>query len=194
MLIVIALYILLAVYTKSEKKTIKRMCTILAYFLIFLLSDRIIETAVLFLERIGISSRSLRQMVAGRFFSLVQGTGGRSLIYEQSIEAIKRSPAFGYGIKGDMAVLGAYPHNFILECAMQFGIPLTIIIISILVINISITIKKDIKIRNYLLMLCTYAFTFLFVSGSFWALKEFWIIVSLLIVSSKKIKEDYMHD
>lgn len=187
-LVIIAVYILITFYTKSEKKILRRICIVLACALLVLLSNTITENIVHFLEKIGISSRSLRHMEAGRFFSLIQGTGGRNVIYQTSFEAIKKSPIIGYGIKGDMALLGTYPHNFILELTIQFGIPLTIFILFFLFTKIRRSIITDKEISNFLLMICIYAFTYLFVSGSFWALKEFWIVVSIIIVSSKKTK------
>lgn len=82
-------------------------------------------------------NRIVYQIINGSFFQ----SSGRLEIYKVSVKLIGEHPVFGTGIFADRLLItegvgfpikgfmGNYPHNFILEMLLQFGIPVGLVVL-----------------------------------------------------------------
>jgi O-antigen ligase len=120
---------------------------------------------------------------------------GREGIWSVAIEAIQESDVFGYGFYGDRHIVGrklifGYPHNFVLEVLLQFGVPIGIFLILLLFWNI---IKMG-RECNDITWLFIYIFLLsscskLLLSDSFWYYWPFWALIGVLCVWKRQIIE-----
>ena len=108
-----------------------------------------------------------------RIISLLEAdilnSSGRDLILEDLLSAIAKRPLWGYGLAGDMGLIGHYAHNIIVEMWVSFGVIfgslLFLMIIYILVRGYQKALNADTK--KFILLLVCSSFLRLFLSGTF---------------------------
>ncbi len=163
--------------------------SIVILLITLLFYDNIVLGIDALLDSIGIESRFLERLMEG---SLLEDKGRRGLL-DIFIKAIKANP-LGYGVFGDRYIISSfswerdtYLHNLFLELICDFGIFFGTGLIIALVYNLikSLFNKNDSEINRVLWCLIPCGFIQLMFSGSFWTLKEFWIIVIILYKSAK---------
>ena len=107
----------------------------LIYFNLFAILEWLNQLAV----SANFSSRIFDKLLMGKLYE-----SGRSQIYEAAWKVVERHPFFGAGIGKDRieiakiirsdAPIGTYPHNFMLELLVQFGIVAGVVLIICFVI------------------------------------------------------------
>jgi len=84
--------------------------------------------------------------------TLRQTTGGRSIIWSETLSLIKDSPVLGIGPQHfyyEASSMGvAHPHNITLQLMLEWGIPATLIIMSLVAYTFWEWIKKQQKVTN----------------------------------------------
>lgn len=106
-------------------------------------------------------------------------TSGRDFLYRQSVELILARPLWGYGLFGYVTYISPYPHNLILEWALQGGL-LFMLIIAFMNIFLIIKMQKYIKHNPKDIMFILFivlAYVPLIFSGSYLQSPLFWFVI-----------------
>ena len=117
------------------------------------------------LSNFGITSRTLLLLLSGD----INSDSGRSYLYQECFESLMQSPIIGLGLFGDRVILdGVYCHNFLLELAINFGLPMAVLMIIGLCVWILIRYfySKSVN-RSFLMIIILAALVKLLVSGSY---------------------------
>ena len=117
------------------------------------------------LANLGITSRTLLLLLSGD----INSDSGRSYLYQRCFESLIQSPIIGLGLFGDRVILsGIYCHNFLLEIAINFGIPIAITLIMWLFLQVTIRYFycKPAN-RSFLVIIVLAVLVKLLVSGSY---------------------------
>lgn len=113
------------------------------------------------------------------------GDSGRSELFSKSVQIIKEAPIFGYGLTGDIGLLGQYSHNLFLELLIEFGIfvgSALIVTICVVLIRACIRVKKiDRALLSFLLIFISIGFVKLFMSGSYLTEEWFFFLMGLCV-------------
>lgn len=116
-------------------------------------------------------------------------SSGRDIIYSNMIASIHSHPFFGVGIAGDRAIMGdsaLYAHNIILEILVSFGIIIGSVMIVLLLFLITYAIiKSDSKMYNIIIIWICIGFISLLFSESYLREINFWIMLAILIKTSR---------
>ena len=94
--------------------------------------------------------------------------GGRSYLWTCAVEEIKTAPLFGQGPMFYQEKYGSYPHNFFLELATDFGLPVTLLVLAaglFVFLRLFGLSRKDSHIAAFLIYVCSFLFQAM-VSGS----------------------------
>lgn len=128
------------------------------------------------LDALGFSSRTVTALLSGSFTD----DNSRFIIWERTVDAIKKSAFFGYGVYGDRPFISSlhyagYCHNIFLELMISFGVPIGMLLSVILIIrSIYILLLKEDNIWIDLFAIM-FAISFqLLISMSFWYVMGFW--------------------
>lgn len=113
--------------------------------------------------------------------SLYDRTSGRNTVYSESVQAIMESPIVGYGLFKYVEQIKPqpYPHNLILEWALQYGILFAIVCVCVIV-HIIRKFRRHKRNDNQLVMmtpLMAVSFTQLMFSGSYLQTPLFWFVI-----------------
>lgn len=156
--------------------------TVPVFLLIYLKLEDLIGFLVVFLQRFGISARSMNMLLAGS----INDDNGRAAIYEMSIEMIKNMEFYGYGLYGDRYVIGnyyfwGYPHNIFLEILLTFGVlggGLLIFFLLYQGVRTLLKCQDDDWLDLFLIFLaCSLK---LLLSDSYWYVPEFWAAIAVV--------------
>lgn len=137
----------------------------------------ILNGLALLLDSMNISSRTVRMLINGQ----ITYDSGRNEYYEVLIAAINKSPLIGLGAFGGEKTVGK-AHNLYLDVFANFGYVLGGIFLAILlyrVVCVLATRRRDYCEILWLLLMLTGIRGFF--SDSFWATKELWMIMGVLI-------------
>lgn len=104
---------------------------------------------------------------------LAEGASGRDQVYMVALSGIYESPLFGYGPFNVWSQV-IHPHNLILEFALQFGVPLVVPIMCLLLFLASLAVKTIGTEREIYFVLSAYPLVMLFFSGSYMLSSVFW--------------------
>lgn len=105
---------------------------------------------------------------------------GRDILYKSAINRIIESPIFGSPLNSVFVDFGrGYYHNFMLEIAVGFGIPIALFLIGYLVLTSINALRHESQISKYVFfLLMTIPIGRLLVSSSIWYRPEFWFFIS----------------
>lgn len=173
-------------YKSTNNKILFIAFSFICIFFLILKFDMIINIIIYITDYIGLSSRSLRILLAGSEIDFLTGRGS---IYGTTLTKISNQPFFGYGIAGDRVFLnGTYPHNIFLELLVHFGVIIGgLLIISLLILSLNcIFFEKDSTIRNIGIIFFSVGFVGLVFSGSYLEKSNFWIFLSCSIYSWRR--------
>lgn len=181
-LVFIILFLLSSPETKLAKKTSLIIFLIISGFIFFSYLPSIISI----LNGYGINTYSLikySNYLNGE--NLASVSSGRDVLYISAVERIIHSPIFGSPFNTcyvDFHNFGlSYYHNVLLDLAVNFGIPLTIIFIAMFLYKSNrILITKDKRIITVFLVLLCIPMGRLFVSSNFWSRPDFWLLISFM--------------
>lgn len=130
------------------------------------------------LDSLGMSSRTLSMMIQGN----IAYDSGRSEFHQDLIEAINESPILGLGAFGGEVAVGL-AHNLYLDIMANFGYIFgSIFIIAVLYNTFKVIHReKNTSLSTLTLMFAIIVFARGFFNGEFWAEKELWIILGVII-------------
>lgn len=118
--------------------------------------------------------------------------GGRSYLWTCAVEEIKSAPLFGQGPMFYQEKYGTYPHNFFLELATDFGLPVTLLVLAaglFVFLRLFGLSRKDSHIAAFLIYVCSFLFRAM-VSGSLYDYRAFFqygfCILIVLLYGRKK--------
>lgn len=170
----------------------------LLYFIINIKNILILVNG--YMNSIGVYSYSITRyinMLSGGLASLVSESAGRDVIARQAIDLIGKSNLMPNGIGYFSFATGiVYPHNIILEIAIDFGIIgiISLIIITLLILRKKIYIGKKDKLYKYIVaMIFIYSLTRLMFSGRYLTEPLLWIGIGLVVFYKQK-KEGHSDD
>lgn len=138
-------------------------------------------------SRLHISGRTVTMILSGRFMD----DNGRNAIWSIAKDMIKKEGLLGYGFYGDRFVIGkswyyGYPHNFIYEVIIEFGLIVGSVIIITLFYRIAkmFVLCKDAN-WGFLFALLVSSCAKLALSDSFWYYWPFWALIAVLKIWNK---------
>lgn len=162
----------------NRKQVLRNMGFIALFALLFVVFlPNFLEWLTAVTEQLGFSSKFLRVMLEGDFFT----PNGRDVIAEDAWKLICENP-FGNGFFGERHAITTYCHNIFLELLVDFGVLFGSIFGFAYV---GLILKKfrsgNIAERNVLNMLFCAFLIKLFFSGSFWTEPVFFAFLAFLI-------------
>ena len=164
---------------KSRKEFLKKSLIVILLLFILIHLKMILQLVINLLGVFNVNSRTLIIALEGGISSLTKDSG-RSNMQEWVIYILNKNPFIGYGIAGDIPVLGFYPHNVFLELLFDFGYPLgTIFIISIcakIIKNIKQPTLEE-KCNYFLFIAC--GIVPLFLSDTYLQWPYFWMLIGI---------------
>lgn len=129
----------------------------------------------------------------GGLIDLEGGSSGRDRVYTVALRGIYESPWIGHGAFGHWEKV-IHPHNLFLDLALQFGIPVALLII--VVVSIALLLKlrdfPNLRIEQlWLLVLFLYPMVNLMFSSGYFRSSLFWFCLAGLffMMSSKSSKK-----
>lgn len=157
-LLVIGSYIVYDVFV-NHKKYIPLLFGGIFIFTVSLL------TIIQYLDSWGISSRTLELLVSGN----INYSSGRENYLIPVLNEALENPILGKGIYGDRVILqGSYCHNFFVELLINWGIPITILLLGVLIFKIiKIYFRIHREARNIFIIFFLTAIFPLLVSNSY---------------------------
>lgn len=193
LLICIGIILFNTIYIKriNLKDIIIRVSIIFIIILTYINSYNILININNILNDNNISSYSINKYIMAFESGLEQSSSGRSDIYDETIEIIREANFKPNGIGYYTYKTGKnYPHNFILDILIVFGIYGAIIISTISIIMLIKTIKdSNPDIRFYIILLTIYVIFRLLLSGTFINEEMLWVLIGLVIsIENKKNK------
>lgn len=162
-----------------------KLIMVIGAVLIGLNLNFIMKKMVILLDSFGFSSRTLEALLLGK--GLFIRSDGRQSIWKQAIDSIG---IMGKGLFGDRTVIldeyhnPVYPHNFILEVMVDFGMVIgSILVLSFIVLVIK-AVFKSYKSNDMQKIQMTYAMLTILlikhmVSASFLTSFDFWFYIGL---------------
>lgn len=122
----------------------------------------------------------------GFSIDITAGSSGRDEVYSFIVAAIIDSPLLGYGTFAHWDKIGQ-PHNLFLDLALQFGIPvglmITLLVLALIIVNLrSMTVEKE-----WLFVIFLYPVTLLMFSGGYLRLSIFWFLLFSIFVIKNKL-------
>lgn len=169
------------------------ICVFLALLVSIIGLDTLLISLQEFLHSIGVSSRSLNRLISGT----IADENGRDIIWDAAVRAIRRAPLFGYGVYGDRPLLyryhfAGYPHNVLLEIALQFGLPIAIVsIVAILLLSIKFIFFNSSNEWSLIYTTFFVVSSQLILSMSYWYVFAFWglLATAVNIIRNRKIEK-----
>lgn len=183
--IVIVIYLALFLILKilSMKTDWKKFFLIIAVVCSALIISVYYYDILLFLvaklKGYGINSRTLMTLIDSK--TTEESNLIRLSLYQDCISRWNDMPIFGYGFMSDRMFLGGYyPHNFFVEVFTQYGFVLGGAFFIWFLLSSAIQILKTQK-RHVLLIVLSFAFVQLLLSGTYIKMIHFVILIGLLI-------------
>lgn len=132
----------------------------------------------------GVSTRVIERLAAGDFFE----STGRDTITETLLLAIGENPFMGYGMGGDMAIVGSYAHNLAMEMWTSFGVLLgSALLIGILVVFVRGWLgAREEDEKHILLVLLCVGLLKLYLSNSYLLEGMFFLLLGVCVGITRK--------
>lgn len=206
--------ILILLYTGARGAFIASIVSCICIIIIYIISqhikiiDILIYILILFVSAILIyimMNLDIIQNGLNRIFSFIdidtlsinmQGTSGRDILYDRTLDAIKDSPILGEGMGAYLYELGFYPHNIILQVLYETGI-IGFAIFSMINVNLLYRLLKKVRYDNrYTIVLIIFLNTFinLLFSGEYTIHGEFWFVLGVISMLKENRKQKYNRD
>lgn len=187
--IIVAMILLIFSNTKTFKSRVKNIFFVAISLggIYYLFKSNIIYVILDKLKMRGFYSRTLDKILLGETLD----DSGRNMIYSLVREKIKENP-WGYGAYGDRPILGpyfywGYSHSILYEMAINFGILITVLILSILLVNIYKILFNEHKLKSRLICIILFSMTTkLLISDTFWGYNYFWMLLSYIFFARIK--------
>lgn len=167
---------------KSRKKVLFIGLIAIGVIVVYIFYIPILMSLMQRMESMGLSSRFLSMMLEGT----ISNDSGRTKIWEAAIKMIQDNP-FGYGFMGSQHViskliLAGYPHSFILEILIDFGVIVGGVFLLLIFYNSFAMLfgKKNHAWSGAFLAFFGTACQ-LFISLCFWSATAFWVCLAIVV-------------
>jgi hypothetical protein len=107
-------------------------------------------------------------------FDLAGGGSGRDVFYRVAVAGIIDSPLWGYGAFGNWDRV-TQPHNFFLDLALQFGIPIAAVLLALLTVWLLAKRKQWDSYKCFMMVMGLYPAVYLMFSGGYLTEPIFWV-------------------
>ena len=177
---VIPLYVAYLYYRNLNMKSIIMM--LLGIILIYIFFSNI-DLFLSFLSSHGIRSRTLQKLLNNELLM----SASREDLSSLGINIIWKSPILGFGAFGDRLFYEPYIHNFILEVFIDYGIPMGLFLLLLIIIKIVEKFKMQKgEERDFLVLLVLGSILPLMVSSSYLIDFRFFFLIGVLVRPVKK--------
>lgn len=175
---------LLAYVSQHKKRTaiVSALVVVVAIILIF--NYELIFSALRdALAGFGVSSRTLDRLAAGT----IADDNGRDAIWSEAVRLILLSPFFGYGVYGERPYIAqihnaGFPHNIVLEFALEFGaIVAALLVVIIVAASAFLLFTRRETVWSKIFPIFFVSSCQLLLSMSFWYVSAFWICAALIV-------------
>lgn len=172
-------------YNKNLKKLISNIGVYSILIALVINLHKILDLVILILNRININSYAVRKFIIMLEEGLASSSSGRDVLYDAALNIISSSKGLPRGIGYYYQVTGSqYPHNFILEWFIVFGVVVGSALLIILLYSIVSFIFKN-KLNEekkiFFILMLIYFFTRSLFSSSFLIERSFWIVIMMLV-------------
>ena len=142
-----------------------------------------IDLFLSFLSSHGIRSRTLQKLLNNELLM----SASREDLSSLGINIIWKSPILGFGAFGDRLFYEPYIHNFILEVFIDYGIPMGLFLLLLIIIKIVEKFKMQKgEERDFLVLLVLGSILPLMVSSSYLIDFRFFFLIGVLVRPVKK--------
>jgi O-antigen ligase len=112
--------------------------------------------------------------------NLEGGSSGRDIVYSRGLNYILEEPIIGYGAFAH-SLKTLQPHNFFIDIALQFGIPMLLVAILFLIVLFFRFFTISYQHTPWIVVAMAYPVVFLMFSSTYLQNSIFWFIVSFMI-------------
>lgn len=156
--------------------------------------DQFARIMIQLISTLPVESYKLRKLIMMLTQGIVESSSGRDRLYSYYWQVFQEN-IFGVGVGYSDRIGLIYPHNLFIQVAIEFGI-IGLLVLLVLIVYIwrkIFCLKSD--YYELLTILASMAFGRLFVSSSYWARPEFWVLISLIVVnrSVKANRNNYIN-
>lgn len=164
----------------SRKKFLMKVTFIVAgFFIFFNLENILLHIKVLFNDagyRVYAIDKYLAYLQRGFEYS----SSGRDVLWNIGIDNIQKYPLFGGPVGVIPGMEDTYYHNFFIQLGAEFGIPIMLFVISIMVFMfVKAILKYDEMSKGAFFFIFTIAMGRLMFSSSYWLRPEFWMVAGM---------------
>ncbi len=170
---------------RNGKRLIVGISIVLIGLIVALLKNEVLLLLSNLLNKLSIDSRTIRYLIDGDFLN----DSSRLNLFASSREAVG---LLGKGLMGDRAAIGSYPHNLLLEIAIQYGALLGAVLIILLLICIGRSLfSKKTSEYIWIVMLLPCGFIKLLITGSYLNQEPAFYILLALCVNAIIRRNEY---
>ena len=175
-----SLFLLIFIFFYSKQSALKNIFFGIGISCFFVFYKPVIEFLIKIANELGVNSYSLTGFE--RMFLLSASdevAKARVKIWENVFFELEDNFALGMGIGNFEFKYGSYPHNFFLEILITYGIPLGVIIFTLLFCSI-MNVIHNCKNRDAFVFLMTMFFLWfipMMSSFTYWAVMPFWVFI-----------------
>lgn len=189
---ILILAILAAYLVWIKYKSAKFVTAILfATGFLVILGPSLLSWALSKIVNTGLSSRTLEKMMSGSLFS----SSDRSQIYQYLFDVLGQHPLMGVGVCGDRYYLpmrftgvdATYSHNLIIELFLDFGLPMGLVVLTVMCYFLYICFLKeqDLSVKGLFAAFVVSGVIHLIFSRSWLTEQNFFILFALLLTYSE---------
>lgn len=175
---------LLAYVSRHKKKAaIIGLIVVMAIVILIINCEALFSALRDALADFGISSRTLDRLAAGT----ISDDNGRDAIWSEAVRLILLNPILGYGVYGERPYIAqihnaGFPHNIVLEFALEFGVLVTALLVVVIVaVSAYLLFTKHETAWSRMFPIFFVSSCQLLLSMSFWYVSAFWICVALAV-------------
>lgn len=177
-LLCVAVYVLLF-FLCGKTKVAYKILALFAAILTYVNLNNIVSLITRLMGNYGINNRTLELLTTNLFY-----TSGRDRIQFLVIESIRKNWLIGTGPASDIKLIQDYPHNIVLELLMDYGVPIGIVILAVLLFLILRVLFSN-NYKNEAIILIAWSIVPLFVSGTYLTSYSFAFTLGVLVYLAK---------
>ena len=184
-----AVFIAILLVKKFEEFSFrKKLLIVVGIAVIYLALSNSYDAILSMFTNVG--SRTISMFLEGTFTS----DNGRNNIYKLAWEAIAKMPFWGYGAYGDRFFIAphyywGYCHHIALEFIIDFGWMIGVALLALIALNCLRVLLKASGEQVMIVAVLFGANVKLFLSDSFWAYPEFWMLIGYVFFVMENIKK-----
>lgn len=185
-LVCIIFFLILYMFFFSNQKNVVRFLLLILGVVCYFFIEPLLFMMASLMQSLGMSSRIFTYAIEGTFLAGEASTDERALLIQEAQRALNAndlSTYFGNGFLGWSKCMSNYPHNFYYDVMISFGY----ILGSLFLVALTILFFKAIKAKVpndwkcIALVVSMVGFIQLFMSGTFWSVSYFYLLIGLCL-------------